>query len=310
MGRRKATAIAPHVGRPYTLNMFEAKLLSSRKIDFWALHKILAYGVRSWTTFGEIGGAEVAFELYRWMTTNVTGDNWNRWSWPTRWVRESLAMNMSSRVNCGGQRPDEITPFRCSYDRHQDARPATGWRHELASRFAYALLDEGKMAEWRATMKIDLAKPRRVPIVTYDRVPPPERMALRTSSGEHLGWKPNYGGPGTNECFPGEIDKLFGLATPKPRQLREQLNPYHDDARNLQAVLLWPTKDGWVANVEYGVDGSSWDSDCRLDFLDEAEHAKDMTWCRQRRDEPFSQFVYRAHDQFEALLEPVAEVKR
>jgi len=285
--------------------MFRPRLLANRKIDFWALHKILGYGVRDNSSFYEIGGAEVAFELYRWMTTSVTGDNFERWSWETRWTRQSLAKNMSSRVGCGSRGPDEITPFRCSYDRHQDARPANGWRHELASRFAHALLDEGKMAEWRVHMGIDADKPSRVPIKTHDHVPPPEYMALHYGNGE-IGWRPNYCGPGTNDYLPGEIDKLFGLATPKPRRLREQLNPCHEDARDLCAVLLWPTKDGWVANIEYGVDGSSWNEDYRIHW---SKRGDGVTCCRQREDEPFSSFVYRAREQFEVLLEP-AEVKR
>lgn len=275
--------------------MFESRLLTKRKIDFDALLKILAYGVGYHEGFWQIGGVEVVFELYRWMTSSVTGKHFERWSWETRWTRQSLAKNMSSRVGCGSD--GNITPFRSSYDRHQDARQPQGWRLEIASRFAHALLDDGKMADWRSAMKIDMANPRIVPMLTYDMVPPPPRSELRMSNGELLGWR-------SPSCFASEVDRLFGLATPS-RRLREQLNPHHPDARYVKAVLLWPTQSGWVANIEYGFEGSAWNNDCRLSSTDRYDHTKDMTWCRQGKGEPFSQFVYRAHDQFDALLTPI-----
>lgn len=282
--------------------MFESNLLTRRRIDFGALLKLLAYGVRPNDSFYQIGGAEAAFELYRWMTNSVTGSNFERWSWPTRWTRESLAKNMSSRVNCGSD--GNITPFRCSYDRHQDARPSWGWRHELASRFAHALLDEGKMAEWRAAMKIDLAKPRMVSMLTYDHIPPPPRSTLRGCKGDPLGWRPSWGDPLEGNGFAGEIDRLFALATPT-RRLREQMNTSHTEARYLQAVTLWPTHDGWVASIEYGYKGSSWSQDYRIKGWTKSERARDKTHCAQRKGEPFSNFIYRAHDQFDALLTPI-----
>lgn len=290
--------------------MLEHKLLVRRKIDFGALLKILAYGVRDYETYTPIGGAEVAFELYRWMTSSVTGENFERWSWETRWVRANLASDMSSRVGCGssvrGWGDNTITPFHSSYDRHQDARPPKGWRIELASRFAHALLDEGKMAEWRAVMRIDTTKPRIVPLLAYDCVPPPPRSALRGFNGEPiepLRWRPSYGDPTDGNGFAGEVDRLFALATPT-RRLREQLNTNHPDAQYIQAVLLQPTHDGWIANIEYGFDGSTWDQDYRIKGWAEEDRARDQTHCKQKKDEPFSQFVYRAHDQFETLLTP------
>lgn len=287
---------------------FECKLLTRRRVDFNALLNILARGIDRDEDFGRIGGAEVAFELYRWMTNSVTGKHYGRWSWPTRWTRESLSMNMSSRVNCGAASGVEVTPFRCSYDTHQDAGPPWGWRRELASRFAHALLDDGKMAEWREAMGISFAKPKSVSILTYDRVPPPPRASRIGFDGEPR-WLEWQDGPAEGRRFPGEIDRLFALATPT-RRLRDQLNTFHPGARYLLAVKLWPTSEGWEAGIEYGFQGSSWSRDSRIKGWSKRDRARDKTHCAQRTREPFSNFIYRAHDQFESLLTPPCRVEQ
>lgn len=52
--------------------------------------------------------------------------------------------------------------------------------------------------------------------------------------------------------------ELFNLAE---RPLTTQLNPYHSKATGIRHIRLSPNKDGWLAILSYGCDGSAWDYD-------------------------------------------------
>jgi hypothetical protein len=270
-------------------------ILTSKRVDFGALICIMSGGIDRRTDFFEIGGAEVLFETYRWMTSSVTtatGYPCDRWSWPTTWVRESLAADMSDRHSCGMA---EITPIRGSAypnDRHQDAAPPWGWRRTLARRFHAALFDDGLMAEWRKAMRIDPAKPRRIGMLVYDRLPPPP-WATHYFDGKPVGWRMSYGDPAEGRGFEGEIDRLFALATPT-RRLIPQLNRFHADARFLTDVNLTPTHAGCIVSTGYGVDGSRWNG----------------PECAQKKGEPFANFIYRAYSKIDAMLTPACKPVR
>jgi hypothetical protein len=254
----------------------EHRLLRRRRVDFSDLVRLFAGsvgGIRRDECFMPLG-VDGIFELYRWMAASVTGDAWDRWSWPTRWGRGSLVADLGGRPGCTSTH--DVTPLRGSFVWYQDSRPPCGWRTELATRIGHALLDGGKMAEWREAMGIDLGKPRFVSMLVYD-CPPPAQGARWSSLVD----------------FGREVDSLFALATPT-RRLRKQLNKYHPDARYLTAVLLAPASNGWIACTEYGVDGARWNG---------PEIA-------QGKDEPFVDFIRRAHKEIDSMLTPACQRKR
>lgn len=274
-------------------------LLTRRTIDFGALVKAMARGIGRDESFYPLG-VEGLWELYRWMTSSVTGAKWGGpaapWRWPTRWGDGSLCADLGGRPSCTSV--TGITPiYGSAYadDRHQDANPPWGWRSEIARRLHHALFDTdefGKMGTWRREMGIDPAGKLRVPMLTYDHVPPPPRSTLRSSDGT-LYWRSSYGDPKEGNGLGGEVDRLFALATPT-RRLIPQLNPHHVDARFLTAVKLKPSHAGWIVMTEYGFDGSRWDGPSMS----------------QKKGEPFANFVYRVHDKIEALLTPPCGPRR
>lgn len=275
------------------MDLGDYKLVTKRKVDFGALTRILAHGIRDDESFWEVGGAEALFELYRWMILSVTSAPYGaplpRWSTPGRWGSFTLCASLSGSSATSVSRSDPLRGSAYPHPRNVKECGSRHWRQEMGRRFFHALFDDGMMVDWRREMRIDPRVPRPVPMLVYAPCPPPPPRATHYFLGREFGgWTQGYGDPTQGRHFPGEIDRLFALATPT-RRLIPQLNSEHDDAHFLTAVLLSPTHAGWVASTEYGIDGSRWDGPS----------------VTQKKGEPFSHFIYRAHDRIDALLTPI-----
>lgn len=291
----------------------DSKLLTRKRVDFGLLAEVLARGV-GYHSFRPALDDQEVFEVYRWVMASVTGRGFDRWSWPTQWGRQALASDFGGSPGCisyGGVAPILETIDR----RHQDHRRG-GWRETMADRFARILFDRGQATEWRKAMGIDFAKPRSIAMLVYDHVPPPPRSSYRGWDGQPR-WEV-YVPRGQRSGFGSEVDRLFALAS-TTRRLKVNFRGQDDEAEDdtgrpvrpvyyLTEVMLSPTPAGWTASVEYGFDGSRWSEDYR--WLHDRKRReprgeRDPLRCFQRKDEPFANFVYRAHDKFDRLLTPV-----
>jgi hypothetical protein len=293
--------------------VYESNLLTRKRVDFGALAEVLARGVGYYSFRPALDDQEV-FEVYRWIMTSVTGKGFDRWSWSTRRVRESLAANFGGRPNCGSSGGMGEPILETIDQRHQDYR-AGGWREEMARRLACVLFDKGPAIEWRKAMGISLTKPRPISMLVYDHVPPPPRSTAYDFDGKPYGWT-SHTPRGKRSGFDGEVDRLFALASTTRRlrvafrgdEEREDADEGPEPSYYLTAVMLEPYPEGWVASIEYGFDGSRWNDDYRWLYSKgkqrEPRGERDPLRCFQRKDEPFANFVYRAHDKFDALLTP------
>jgi hypothetical protein len=246
-------------------------LCTRKRIDFMVLLETIAR--RSNNAFEPIGVA-ATFEVYRWMIQSLLRGGREKdclpYRWPTQWGERSLLADLSGLPGC-------TNVSQC--------RPLTSnWREQLFDRLAHALLDKGPMADWRTVMRIDLARPRHVP----------------------MNWRSDW-------AVARDLDALFALNDPS-RRLVESLNSVHADAIFLTDVQLFITRDhGWSAGIEYGVDGSRWNEDHRATSpmaYERADGQEDAVHTYQREDEFFGDFIVRTRETFEKLLTPPCRTLR